>query len=159
VISLRTLLIGVIASVALSSVIGRAESADVHASTVDEASLRALYEQLLDGWNRGSGSAFASVFDEHADLVGPGGFHLRGRQRIASFHQMLFDGAFKGRYLVGVIRSVRFLTDDVAIVHAVGGPLRTKDQSGTPGRQSVQTMVAVRRNGKWLLDAFQNTPI
>lgn len=36
--------------------------------TTDEAADRALYERLMDGWNQGSGEAFASVFTEDGDL-------------------------------------------------------------------------------------------
>ncbi len=154
-IQLRALLLGMVVSVTLAPAIDRAESV----SAADRVDLRALYEQLLDGWNRGSGPAFAAVFDEHADLVGPGGFHITGRERIASFHQMLFDGALKDTHLVGAVRSIRFLTDDVAILYAVGGRLGPGDAARTLRRQSVHTMVAVKRNGKWLFDAFQSTLI
>nr|WP_052730689.1 SgcJ/EcaC family oxidoreductase [Methanosarcina horonobensis] len=60
-------------------------------SPADESSIRALYQQLIDGWNQGSGEAFAAPFAENADLVGFDGAHLKGRQEIASFHQQLFD--------------------------------------------------------------------
>jgi uncharacterized protein (TIGR02246 family) len=155
----QAVLIGLILGIALSSAPYRPQSADLQTSTADEASLHALYQKLLDGWNQNSGAAFAAAFDERADLVAPGGFHLKGRERIASFHQMLFDGVLKDTQLVGVVRSVRFLTADVAIVHAIGGPMRTGDPAEMPKRNSVHTLVAVRRDGKWLLDAFQNTSI
>ena len=32
----------------------------------DEAAIRVLYQQLMDGWNRGSGEAFAAPFAEDA---------------------------------------------------------------------------------------------
>ncbi len=35
----------------------------------DEAAVRAPYEQLMDGWNRGSGEAFAAPFAEDADFI------------------------------------------------------------------------------------------
>lgn len=147
----RALLIVLMVCVTLSPPGGRAESASVEPSAADEASLRALYARMQEGWNRGSGADFAAVFDRDADLVGPGGFHLRGRDRIASFHQTLFDGMLRGTQLVGVVRSIRFLTRDVAVVHAVGGPTRH--------RRSLHTFVAVRRSGSWRLDTFQTTPI
>jgi ketosteroid isomerase-like protein len=78
--------------------------------SADEAAIRALYQQLMDGWNSGSGEAFAAPFAEDGDLVGFDGTHLKGRQEIASFHQQLFDTYVKGSRLVGKVRSVRFLT-------------------------------------------------
>ncbi len=50
-----------------------------------------LYQQLMDGWNKGSGEAFAAPFAEDGDLVGMDGTHLKGRQEIISFNQQLFD--------------------------------------------------------------------
>ena len=66
-----------------------------------------LYQQLMDGWNKGSGEAFAAPFAEDGDLVGMDGTHLKGRQEIISFNQQLFDTYVKGSRLVGKVRSVR----------------------------------------------------
>ena len=91
--------------------------------SADEAAVRALYQQLMDGWNQGSGEAFAAVFTEDGDLVGFDGTHLKGRQEIAPFHQQLFDKWLKGSRLVGQVKDVRFLSPDIAVMHAVGGRL------------------------------------
>ena len=50
----------------------------------DEAPIRALYEQLMDGWNRGSADAFAAPFCDDGDLVGFDGTHVRGRAQIVA---------------------------------------------------------------------------
>ena len=75
--------------------------------SADEAAIRALYQQLMNGWNKGSGEAFAAPFAEDGDLVGMDGTHLKGRQEIISFNQQLFDTYVKGSRLVGKVRSVR----------------------------------------------------
>jgi hypothetical protein len=54
----------------------------------DESAIRGLLRQLLDGWNQGSGDAFAAPFAEDADFVGFDGTYFKGRQEIASFHKM-----------------------------------------------------------------------
>jgi uncharacterized protein (TIGR02246 family) len=59
-------------------------------AAADEAAIRALYQQVIDGWNAGSGDAFAAPFEEDADQVGFDGTHFKGRKEIASFHQDLF---------------------------------------------------------------------
>lgn len=123
----------------------------------DEAAIRNLYQQLVDGWNAASGDAFAAPFEEDGDLVGFDGTHFKGRQEIALFHQHLFDMFLKGSRLVGKVRSVRFLASDVAVMHTVGGTVMAGQSDLEPERNSVQTLVAVKRNGKWSLAAFQNT--
>jgi uncharacterized protein (TIGR02246 family) len=126
--------------------------------SADEAAIRSLYQQLLDGWNKSSGEAFAGPFAEDSDLVGFDGTHLKGRQEIASFHQQLFDTHLKGTRLVGKIKNTRFLTSDVALMYAVSGTIMAGQTDIEPERNSVQTLVATKGNkGKWLLAAFQNT--
>jgi uncharacterized protein (TIGR02246 family) len=128
-------------------------------STDDEAAIRSLYFQMIDSWNKGSGDDFAAPFAEDVDLVGFDGTHLKGRQEIASFHQRLFDTFVKGSRLVGKIRNVRFLTPDVAIMHAVGGTIMAGQTDIEPERNSIHTLVVIKGNGnhKWSIAAFQNT--
>jgi uncharacterized protein (TIGR02246 family) len=125
--------------------------------SADEAAVRALYQQLMDGWNQGSGDAFAAVFTEDGDLIGFDGTHFKGRQEIAPFHQRLFDKWLKGSRLVGQVKDVRFLSPDVALMHAVGGTVLRGKSEPVPERDSIQTLVATRQDGEWRLAAFQNT--
>ena len=125
--------------------------------SADEAAVRALYQQLMDGWNQGSGDAFAAVFTEDGDLIGFDGTHFKGRQEIAPFHQQLFDKWLKGSRLVGEVKDVRFLSPDVALMHAVSGTVMRGKSEPVPERDSIQTLVATRQDGEWRLAAFQNT--
>jgi uncharacterized protein (TIGR02246 family) len=125
--------------------------------SADEAAVRALYQQLMDGWNQGSGDAFAAAFTEDGDLIGFDGTHFKGRQEIAPFHQQLFDKWLKGSRLVGEVKDVRFLSPDVALMHAVGGTVMRGKTDPVPERDSIQTLVAIRQDGEWRLAAFQNT--
>jgi uncharacterized protein (TIGR02246 family) len=131
------------------------ENATNHST--DEAAVRALYQQLMDGWNQGSGDAFAAVFTEDGNLVAFDGTHFKGRREIAPFHQQLFDKWLKGSRLVGQVTDARFLSPDVAVMHAVGGTIMRGKSEPTPERDSIQTLVAVRQDGEWRLAAFQNT--
>ena len=125
----------------------------------DEAAVCDLYQQLMDGWNRGSGDAFAAVFTEDGDLVAFDGTHFKGRQEIAPFHQQLFDKWMKGTRLVGQVKDMRFLSPDIAVMHAVGGTVMPGKTEPSPERDSIQTLVATRQNGEWRLAAFQNTRV
>jgi uncharacterized protein (TIGR02246 family) len=125
--------------------------------SADEAALRALYQQLMDGWNQGSGAAFAAAFTVDGDLVGFDGTHFKGREEITRFHQELFDKWLKGSRLVGQLKDIRLLSPDVALMHAVGGTVMRGKSEPTPERDSIQTLVAVRLEGEWRLAAFQNT--
>jgi uncharacterized protein (TIGR02246 family) len=137
----------------------RPERNEKTANPADEAAVCDLYQELMDGWNRGSGAAFAAPFTENGDLVAFDGTHFMGRREIAPFHQELFDRWMKGTRLVGRVKDVRFLSPDVALMHAVGSTVMRGKSEPSPERDSIQTLVAVRRDGEWRLAAFQNTRV
>lgn len=123
----------------------------------DEAAVRALYRRLMAAWNKGSGDGYAATFTENGVLVGFDGTALNGRQEIVSFHQPLFDKWLKGTRLVGEVMNVRFLTPNIAVMHAIGSTIMRGKSKPDPARDSIQTFVAVREHGEWKLAAFQNT--
>jgi len=125
----------------------------------DEGEIRALHERVLEGWNEGSGAAFAAPFSEDARFVGFDGSVFEGRREIADSHQELFDRWMKGSRLVGERTEVTFVRDDVAVVHAAGGTIARGRAEPAPERDSIQTLVAVRDREAWSFVAFQNTRI
>jgi uncharacterized protein (TIGR02246 family) len=125
----------------------------------DETAVRDLYQRMMDAWNKGSGEAFAAPFAEDCDFVAFDGTHFKGRHEIASFHQPLFETHLKGTRLVGKITGVRFLSADVALMHALDGTVMRGKSAPSPERDSIQTLVATKRGGEWRLIAFQNTRV
>jgi uncharacterized protein (TIGR02246 family) len=128
-------------------------------TATDEAAVRDLYRQLMDGWNQGSGAAFAAVFTDDGDLVAFDGTHLKGRAQIADVQQKLFDKYLKGTRLVGSVEQVRFTGPDTAVLHALGNTVMRRKSRPSPERASIQTLVAVRAEEGWRLAAFQNTRV
>ncbi len=142
------------------TVVQRSEpSRPVNAQAPDEPAVRALYQQMMDGWNQGSGEAFAAPFAEDADFIAFDGTHFKGCQEIARFHQPLFETYLKGTRLVGTVTSVRFLCPDVALMQAIGGTVMRGKSAPAPERDSIQTLVATKHDGAWRLAAFQNTRV
>ena len=128
--------------------------------TSDLRRVRALYTQLMEGWNQGSGEAFAAPFIKDGDLIGFDGVRFRGRAEIIGFHDPLFKTHLKGTRLIGDVTDVRFLGSDVAVMHARGGTIRRGHTRPAPERDSIQTLVAARDDdGEWRLVAFQNTRV
>src|SRR5262245_41113319 len=119
----------------------------------DEASIHALYTQLMDGWNKGSAEAFAAPFAEDGDLIAFDGSFFKGRPEIIAYQQPLFDKWLKGTRLVGSVQDIKFLAPDIAVFHAIGGTIMRNQSKPAPERDSIQTLVAVKRGGKWQLSA------
>jgi uncharacterized protein (TIGR02246 family) len=128
-------------------------------TTADETALRELFARLETAWNAGDGTAYSECFTPDSDYVTFEGGHLRGRQANAASHQKLFDSFLKGSKLTGRITDLRFITADVAVLHATGNVRLRWQARPAAGRESIQTYVAVKREGTWQFAAFHNTRI
>lgn len=122
----------------------------------DEEAIRALIDQQVKGWAAGDPAAYASVFTADADYITFLGSHYTGRDAIAASYVPLFRRLLKGTRLLIDVTEVRFLTPDVALVHAnasvVKGARRRNRRTAR-----VNTSVAVRADGRWQLASSQNT--
>ncbi len=125
----------------------------------DEATIRARFQQMVDGWNHGYDEIFASSIDDEADCVSSDGTHTKGRKESVSSGQPLFGNQIKGAQFVGTIKTVRFLAQDVALVHASGGIINTGGRKLFVEQESIQTLVAVKRGSRWYFTAFHNAKI
>jgi uncharacterized protein (TIGR02246 family) len=121
----------------------------------DEAAIRARFQQMVDGWNHGYDEIFASSVDEEADCISSDGMHTKGRKELIYSGQSSFGKQIKGAQFVGTIKTVRFLAKDVALVHA-GGVINSDSRKFFIAQESIQTLVAVKRGGRWYFTAFHN---
>lgn len=87
-------------------------------SSSDETAIRALYQQLLDCWNKRDARRFAAVFTRDGNNVGFDGSPINGQAEIESVIGQIFADHMTAAY-VGKIREVRFLTPEVAVLRAV----------------------------------------
>ena len=132
-----------------------ARSVDV----ADERAVRDLFRQLLDAWGRGDGAAYGALFAEDAEYIAFDGSNRRGTRAIGTEHQQLFDTWLKGTRLVGQIDTLRFLGPEVALLRTTGGTIFPGRQDNRGRRPSIQTLVAVKRDGVWRFTAFHNTRV
>ncbi|SNS21832.1 conserved hypothetical protein [Geodermatophilus pulveris] len=123
----------------------------------NDAQIRALYAQFLDGWNRRSGAAVAAGFADDGDIVGYDGSHHHGRLSIAAHLRQVF-GSQPTQTYVGVVRTVRPLAADVAVLMAHAGMIPPGGNDLDPRLHTVHTMVAVQEGGRWRIALLQSTP-
>ncbi|HLH21367.1 MAG TPA: SgcJ/EcaC family oxidoreductase [Chloroflexota bacterium] len=123
----------------------------------DEAAVRALYRQLLDDWNRRSAGDMASRFSADGNMVGFDGSPVNGRAEIEGHLAPIFRDHPTAAF-VAKVREVRFVTPEVAILRGVAGMVPPGQSDLNPAANAVQTLVAARRDGRWQVELFQNTP-
>src|SRR5262249_37129029 len=123
----------------------------------DEHAARALYAALLDAWNRRSAGDFAALFEAEGNTVGFDGSVYNGPSEIEASLAQIFAHHPTASY-VGKVRSVRFPTGGVARLRAVAGMVPPGQADINPAVNAVQTLVACRRDDRWRITLFQNTP-
>lgn len=112
---------------------------------------------MLDCWNKRNADDIAALYDEDGNLVGFDGSPINGQADIALQMRQIFADHLTAAY-VGKIREVRFLTPEVAILRAVAGMVPPGQLDLSPAVNTIQTLVAAKRDGKWRIALFQNTP-
>jgi uncharacterized protein (TIGR02246 family) len=127
--------------------------------SADEQALHDLFQVSKDGWNQGDGAAYAASFSEDADYILWNGTHLKGRQAIAAAHQQLFETRLQVSRLEGEIQHIRFLSDDIALLHVHSSPQIRGQEGPAPEQYAIQTLVALRQAEGWRFTSFQNTLI
>lgn len=125
----------------------------------DEAAIRALYAALADAWARGDTGALEELYTADSDYVTFDGSWLRGLEHNRRVHVDLFRGVLAGTRMVARIESIRSVTEDVAVVISTGALLWPWQKEIPARRRSRQTLVVVRRDGRWKIASFQNTRV
>jgi uncharacterized protein (TIGR02246 family) len=119
--------------------------------------LATLYFALLDRWNARDAAGLAALFTEQGELVGFDGSEINGREAIESHLAPIFASHPTPAYFAK-IRHTRSLCADIALLRALAGMLPDGANDLNPALNAVHTVVATQREGKWLIELFQNTP-
>ena len=125
--------------------------------TVDEASIRDLYIDLLRAWNSADATAFVAGLRDDGEVIGFDGSILTGSGEIEAELRRIFADHRTGSY-VGIIDGVSALTPDVALLRATAGVIPADAADLKPELNSVQRLIAVRHDGQWRIALYQNTP-
>ena len=124
----------------------------------DEAAIRANVEQMAKGWNMKSGAEFAKPFAEDSDYVVINGMHIKGRVANAESHQRIFDTIYKDSSIIPIVKQIRYLRPDIAVVHGESN-LTFRINGEEKKGKGIVTLVMTKEKGKWSIAAFQNTAI
>ena len=89
---------------------------DASADAAGEASIRKIVAEQLDAWNAGDGAAYARHLAPEAAFTNLFGMVMYGSPAFAKRHSEILSTFYKGTTKHHVIRRIRFVTPDVAIV-------------------------------------------
>lgn len=124
---------------------------------MQEDDIRSLYKALLDAWNRRDAAGMAALMSPDGNVVGFDGSQLDGPEVLESTLSTIFAHHPTPPF-VEIVREVRCMADNVAILRAVVGMVPVGEATIKPALNAIQTLVAERRAGRWSVAMFQNTP-
>lgn len=128
-------------------------------STEDRSAIRQLRLRQEDAWARGDGDAYASIYEQDADLINFFGEHLHGKETIATTMQGYFDSVLSGTRLRQLDEQLRFITPDLAVALRTTCVLPADEDTCPESGIFVNSNVAVKSGGEWRITSFQNTLI
>ena len=126
-------------------------------TTDSDAQLRALFTRMCQAWTDGNARAYGDCFTSDVDYVSFDGYHERGREAMVQSHDKLFRGVLYGSALVGAVESIRYLGDDVALVHGTAS-VQVAWRSRLPKRRLTRNTIVAVRDGddSWRFTAIHN---
>jgi uncharacterized protein (TIGR02246 family) len=124
----------------------------------DEAAIQAVLNDSYTAWEAGDADAMVADYTEDATAIMAGSFrdgHDEIRQSMAS----AFEGPLNGTSTQNSQVSMRFVGRDAAIVISESGILFSGETEVPDARKVNATWVLERRDGRWLIAAYHNSPL
>lgn len=116
-----------------------------------------LYNTMIESWNQQNSDNMSGCFYDNGNMIGFDGSQVRGRTEIAEHLKHIFMHHKTASYIT-IIRSIRFLANDVCILESVVGMIPPGKDDINPAVNAVQTIVARKQDNVWLIEQLQNTP-
>lgn len=123
----------------------------------NQKKVTALYQQLLDAWNNQNARGMADLFAEDGEQIGFDGSQSIGSSDIFAHLEPIFKHHRTARF-VSKVKSVCFLSQDIAILRAIAGMVPPGQSDINPSVNTHHTLVVQEIEGELRIILFQNTP-
>ena len=122
----------------------------------DSSAIKKVCADFSENFSRHDAHGVALTFSEDADFTNMNGRHSRGRADIESWFGGLFRGNLKESQRTDAVRSIRFLTPEIAEVDLDTVITGTKGPDGAelPARKGLMIVTVVKQHGNWLIGTF-----
>jgi uncharacterized protein (TIGR02246 family) len=129
-----------------------------HNRVDDEVAINAMLSEMYQAWADNDANGFVRYYADDATAILPGSLR-GGRQAIHDSMAAGFEGPLKGSSTVDRQLSLRFVGRDTAIAVSEGGILFAGEDVVPEGRQIHATWVFEKRDGRWMVAAYHNSPV
>ena len=113
-------------------------------------------------WNERNADGIASLFPSEAEFINVVGLWWHTREDIRKAHDYGLKVIFNHSRLSLIRSKVKYLSDDIAIVHAkmkLEGQTAIEDTKSPAVRRNIFTFVVKKTGDHWLCEAAHNTDI
>ncbi|GED72631.1 hypothetical protein BRE01_63330 [Brevibacillus reuszeri] len=126
-------------------------------SSTDENRVLALYQKVIEGWNKREADLMSEPFAPDGEMIGFDGTQFTGKTEIQKHLQEVFAHHPTPSY-VTKIRSIRRLSHGAMILRALAGMIPAGKAELKPELNAHHSFVVVRIEEVWQVVLFQNTP-
>jgi uncharacterized protein (TIGR02246 family) len=123
----------------------------------EDSAVRAVFGEVSRAWADGDADAFARWYTENATAVLPG-FYLQDNNAVRTSMGVAFAGPLKGSRRIHDVRSIRFLSDSMAIVISNSATVFPGEAEAPAERREWATWVLAKQDGRWLIEAYHGSP-
>ncbi|MEP6844959.1 MAG: SgcJ/EcaC family oxidoreductase [Panacibacter sp.] len=134
----------------LSKYSAYAITVDEYVPSADEKKIRSVFEKMQSAWANKNTATFSECFMEDSDFVTSRGDHFKGHENNLTKHVQ----SNNTRLYIN-IKSIRFLNNELAVVHAEGAVLHEWQQVNSC-RLSYNTTILIKENGEWRITSFHH---
>ena len=121
----------------------------------NEDTIRQLYAEFCDTWNKHDPKAMAGRWLEDGDEIEPDGHVAKGRAEMLKMLTLQHQSVFKNSHLTLTVETVWFITSEVALIdgsYEVTG-VQTPDGKDIPARKGHLSSILLQEGGKWWIAA------
>jgi len=130
-------------------------------SEEQKSAIAAVVQGFEDAWAKRDMAEFRGLLTEDCDWVNIVGMHWHGRDEVTEMHHVLLEGRYKGVNVHTLFHEASEIAPGVALVVQKSqlDDFTTPDGHIVKGLQTMGIMVLVKRDGKWLIRASENSSI
>jgi uncharacterized protein (TIGR02246 family) len=130
-------------------------------SADDKREVLAVVYGLETAWAKRDMASFRALLTEDCDWVNIVGMHWHGRDEVTDMHHVLLEGRYKGVNVHTLSHEESEIAPGVALVVLKSqlDDFTTPEGQVVKGLQNMGLMVLVKREGKWLIRASENSSV
>jgi uncharacterized protein (TIGR02246 family) len=133
--------------------LARAAATDDSGNSGEDAALKQVVAGFSDGWNTHDAHAMCASLADDVQWVNWRGEPLGTRQAVEDEHARLFADLYKNTRRTDIVKSIRYLSADLAVVddYWTMTGARKRDGSEWPYRAGYSNFVMAKRGGRWIV--------